>query len=167
MNSLYSLTEQYRSLNALAEGEADIPEEVLRDTLEALGGELQVKAQNVARFILNQEAMAEAIENAAEQMHARAKRLRSRTAYTRQYLLVNMQSAGLSRIESPEVVIATRKNPASVVVFDEHALPAEFITQKPPPPPAPDKRAIGDALKAGREVPGARLEQGMRLTIGP
>jgi len=34
-----------------------------------------------------------------------------------------------------------------------------------PPPPAPDKKAIAAALKAGQEVPGCRLTHGMRLEI--
>jgi hypothetical protein len=168
--SLYSLTEQYRSLLALADSEAEIPEDVLRDTLEGLGGELQLKAQNVARFIANQDAMAEAIDSAGEAMRVRAKRLRNRTAYLRQYLLVNMQAANLPRLESPELVIAIKKNPPSVVVFDEAAIPAEFKRTPPPAPPpvpVPDKKAIGDALKAGTDVPGCRLEQGFRLEVKP
>lgn len=170
MTSLYSLTEQYRSLMTLADSETDIPEEVLRDTLEGLGGEVQLKAQNVARFVANQDAMADAIEDAADAMKTRAKRLRSRTAYLRQYLLVNMQAANLPRLESPELVVAIKKNPASVVVFDEAAVPAEFKRTPPPAPPpvpVPDKKLIADTIKAGTEVPGCRLEQGFRLEIKP
>lgn len=170
MTSLFALTEQYRQLQALADSETDIPEDVIRDTLEGLGGELQLKAQNVARFVANQDAMADAIENAAEAMRARAKRLRGRTAYLRQYLLTNMQAANLPRLESPELVVAIKKNPASVVVFDEAAVPAEFKRTPPPAPPpqpVPDKRLIADIIKAGGAVPGCRLEQGFRLEIKP
>lgn len=167
MTSLFSLTEQYRSLMVLAESETDIPEDVLRDTVEALTGELEVKAQNVARFCLNQEAMAEAIENAAEQMQARAKRLRGRTAYLKQYLLTNMQAAGMTKVESPEIVLSIRNNPESVVVFDEKALPADLMVQPPAPPPRPDKLRIKDLLKAGQDVAGARLERTQRLSITP
>lgn len=165
MSSLFALTDQYRSLQALAESETDIPDEVIRDTLEALGGELELKAQNVARFALSQEAMADMIEAAADAMKLRAKRLRGRTAHLRQYLLANMQAADITRIESPEIVLSVKKNPAAVVVFDESAVPAELMIQKPPPPPAPDKRGIADRLKAGQDVPGCRLEQGYRLDV--
>lgn len=167
MTSLYSLTQQYRELERLADSEADIPEQVLADTLEALGGELQIKAQNVARFVLNQDAMAEAIENAAEQMQARAKRLRSRTAYLRQYLLQNLQAAGINKVESPEIVLSIKNNPESVVVFDEASVPVEFMTQKPAPPPTPNKTLIKEILKSGDSVPGCRLERGQRLSISP
>ena len=35
----------------------------------------------------------------------------------------------------------------------------------PPPPPKPNKEAIKALLKAGQEVPGARLVQGVRVEI--
>lgn len=168
--SLYSLTQQYRQLEALADSETDIPEEVLRDTLEGLGGELQLKAQNVARFIANQDAMAEAIDNAAGAMAVRAKRLRSRTDYLRNYLLQNMQAAGIQKLDSPELVVQVKKNPPSVVVFDESSVPGEFMVTPvppPPPPPRPNKNAIKEALKSGQDVPGCRLEQGLRLEVKP
>ncbi len=168
--SLYSLTEQYRSLLVLADSETDIPEDVLRDTLEGLTGELTLKAQNVGRFIANQEAMATAIEEAAEGMQKRAKRLRARTAYLRQYLLGSMQAADIPRLESPDLVIAVKKNPPSVVVFDEAAVPDTFKRTPPPAPPpkpVPDKKLIADAIKAGQDVAGCRLEQGFRLEVKP
>lgn len=163
--SLFSLTEQYRSLLALADSETDIPEQVLADTLEALGGELEVKAQNVARFVANQEAFAEAVENAAAVMAERAKRLRNRCTYLRQYLLTNMLAADMKKVETPELVLAVKKTPAAVVVFDEAAVPDTYKVQPPLPPPRLDKRAMAEAMKAGTDVPGARLEGGYRLEI--
>lgn len=165
--SLFSLAEQYRELMKFADSEADIDEQTLADTLEGLGGELELKAQNIARFIANQDAMAEAIRNAAKAMQERAARLEKRNAWLRQYLLVNMQAAGIKKLESPELVISVRKNPPSVVVFDEAAIPVQFMEQKPAPPPAPNKSRIKAVLATGDDVPGCRLEQGVRLSITP
>jgi hypothetical protein len=39
------------------------------------------------------------------------------------------------------------------------------LPQPEPPAPRPDKAAIKDAIKAGRDVPGARLVQSDRLEI--
>lgn len=166
MTALYSLTEQLRELQALADSDTDIPEDVLRETLEGLQGALEVKATNVARFVRNQESLADAIEGAAKQMRERAARVRRRTDSMRQYLLANMALAGISRIENAELVLAIRKNPPSVVIDDAAQIPAEYMREpEPPPPPAPDKKRIGDALKAGTAVPGCRIEQGQRLEI--
>lgn len=168
MTALYSLTDQLRELQALADSDADIPDEVLRDTLEGLQGALEVKATNVARFVRNQESLADAIEGAAKQMRERAARVRRRTDSMRQYLLANMTLAGINRIESAELVLAVRKNPPAVVIDDPAQIPAEYMrTPEPPPPPTPvpDKKLIGDAIKAGTAVPGCHIEQGQRLEI--
>lgn len=164
MTALYQLVDQYRHLQVLEDPE--LPEEAVRDTLEGLEGEINVKATNVARFIANQEAFAEAVEEAAKAMAERAKRLRRRADGIRGYLLVQMQAAGIERIEAPEFTLAVRKNPPSVIVDSIGELPDEYLAPPPPPPePKPDKKAIAAAIKAGTHVPGARLEQSVRLEI--
>ncbi len=40
-----------------------------------------------------------------------------------------------------------------------------FMVYAEAPPPRPDKRAIGEALKAGRAMEGCRLIAGHRLEI--
>ena len=54
---LYEIANQYQQLKAL-EDMTDLPAEVIHDTLQALEGELQVKAVNIAKFIENLEASA-------------------------------------------------------------------------------------------------------------
>lgn len=168
MTALYMLTEQLRELQALADSDAEIPEEVIRDTLEGLTGELQVKATNVAMFVRNQESLADAIEEAAKAMKERAARVRRRSDSIRQYLLDNMLAAGITSIESAALALKIKKNPPSVIVDDETAVPDRFKVEVPPPPPPPprvDKKLVGDALKAGETVPGCHLEQKQRLEI--
>lgn len=167
MAALYQLVEQYRSLEAL-EASEDLPIEVVQDTLEGLTGELTVKATNVAKFILNCEAMAEAVENAADAMNERAVKIRKRAESIREYLKINMQGAGITKIEATEFVLALKKNPPSVIVTDEASIPDAFkVTPIPPPPPVPrpDKALIKKAIQSGMSVAGAHLEQHERLDI--
>lgn len=162
--ALYELAADYRrALETLAD--LDLPEEVVQDTLEALKGEVEVKATNVAAFVRNLEALAEQIRQAEAQMAARRKAIESRAERVRQYLLANLQACGITKIECPWFVVAIRKNPPSAEIVDEALLPERFLVAPPPPPPRPDKRAILEALKAGEEVPGARLTQGVRVEI--
>ena len=166
MTALYQLVDQYRHLQVLEDPE--LPEDAVRDTLEGLEGEITVKATNVARFIANQEAFAKAVEEAAKAMAERAQRLRRRADGIRGYLVVQMQAAGIERVEAPEFTLAVRKNPPSVIVDSIGELPSEYMAPPPPPPePKPDKTAIAAAIKAGTHVPGARLEQSVRLEIKP
>jgi hypothetical protein len=76
-----------------------------------------------------------------------------------------MQAAGVQKIEGPRFKITIRSNPEAVDVFDAAQVPAAFMRQPEPPPPSPDKTAIKAALKAGTDVPGARLTQGQRLAV--
>lgn len=160
--SLYAIADEYmQAVSTLSD--LDLPDEVIADTLESLQYPLEQKAINVAMFARNLEATAEAIREAEGEMAKRRKALESRAASIRSYLLQNMVRAGVTKIECPLFKLAVRNNPPSVVIDGD--VPAEFMRQPEPPPPAPDKKAIGEALKAGREIPGAHLQHGQRLEI--
>jgi hypothetical protein len=164
MTALYQLTDQYRQA-AERLADLDLPDEVIADTLEGMAGELEVKATNVAAFARNLETTAAAIKDAEASMAARRKAIERRAESLRHYLLHNMQRAGIKRIDSPHFTLSVKDNPPAVDVFDPFQLPAEFMRQPDPPPPAPDKPAIKEALKAGVDVPGARLTQSQRLEV--
>jgi len=162
--SLYELSGNYlHALDALTDPEADIPLEVVTDTLEGIEGELQEKAVNVAKFMKNMEATAEAIKEAEGQMARRRKAIENRVKWLKDYLKSNMEACGISKIESPWFRLAIQKNPAAVNIVDEDTLPDEFkeeiVTVKI------DKTGIKNALKAGGDVPGAMLVQGTRLVV--
>lgn len=170
MTALYEITGHYRELitqaQALAEAnDGEVTDVALFEALQAVGGELQEKAIAVAKFLRNVESDADAIDAAAKEMKARADRLRKRVDGLKAYLLDNMQTCAIARIECPYFTLAIRKNPHSVVVFDEAQIPATFMVTPPAPAARPDKSAIKDALKAGTDVPGCRLDQTERLVI--
>lgn len=162
--ALYQIADQYlQDLEKLSD--LDLPEDVVRDTLEGMRGEMQEKCTSVAAFIRNTESLAAQIKQAEEAMATRRKALEKRAESIREYLLTNMQRTGINKIESPWFKIAIQKNPASVVIDDPIMLDSRFLRQPEPPPPAPDKKAIKEALQAGEVVEGAHLEQTERVTI--
>jgi hypothetical protein len=168
MSALYLIANQYLSLaEKLADGDFDA--QTIADTIEASGisDELAVKAQGI-----------EFVARSAEQHHvvidaeiARLQALKTQRTKVadglRAYLLDNMQRTGIEKIDCPLFSINIRKNPPAVEIIDQLSLPAKFmVTPEPVPPVAkPDKKAIGEALKSGEEVTGARLVQGVRLNI--
>ena len=164
MTALYELAAEYRA-DAEKLADMDLDEQTLADTLEGLGGELEVKAQNVIMFTRNLEATAAAIKEAEAQMAARRKALENRAAGLRRYVLENMQFAGIQKIECPFFKLSIRDNPAAVEIYEPGLIPAQFMKQPEPPPPSPDKTAIKAAITAGTEVPGAKLTKGTRLEI--
>lgn len=163
--TLYQLSNQYQEALSVLTDSGDLPAEVVRDTLEGLTGELQDKAVNVAKFTLDLESGADAIEAAGKAMIERARRIRKRAESIRSYLLFNMQATGITKIECPEFVLAVRKNPEAVVIADGAVLPDEFMVTPEPPPARVDKKLLKDALKAGRVIDGAWLESGERLEV--
>jgi len=161
---LYEIAAQHRELALLAE-EVELDPQTLADTLDALAGDFEVKAKSVAMFIENLEADADAIENAAKAMQARAKRFRHRAEAVRTYLKINMEACGFTKISCPYFVITLRKNPPRVDVYDEPSVPDTYRVWPEPPPPTLDKRALLEVLKAGERVPGVRLAQDNHVVI--
>lgn len=163
MTALYMIANEYR---AAAEKLADLnlPPEVVADTLEGMSGELETKAQSVAFMVRSLEVDAAAIAQWAKDANERAKAIEKRAESLRDYVARSLLACGITKVEGPGISLSFRKS--SAVVIDEPGLiPAEFMRQPEPPPPAPSKTLIGDALKAGREVPGAHIEHRQSLQI--
>jgi hypothetical protein len=162
--TLYEIGHQYlAALDALTDPEADLPMQAIADTLEGIEGQLQDKAVNVAKFLRNLEAAAEAIKAAEDRMAKRRRALEGRAKWIKDYLKGNMEVSGITKIESPWFVLSVQKNPPAVEIIDERAIPDFFRTEVVTV--TLDKQALKEALKAGEEVPGARMVNGTRLSI--
>lgn len=164
MLKLYEIERNYlEALDAFTDPDADIPAETVADTLEAIEGEFERKAVNVAAFARQMEAEAEAIKQAGERMERRRKALEGRARWLRDYLKIGMEVVGMKRIPSPWFVLSIQNNPPAVEVFDEAAIPSEF--RREIVETRIDRTAIKAAIGAGRAVPGAKLVNGTRLAI--
>lgn len=165
--TLFQIAAEYRHItDVLMDSGAD--EQTLADTLEGEAWPLELKAQNYGFVIRNLQATAASIKEAEAQMAARRKSIEKRAADLLERLKTGLEIAGVQKLDTPHFALTIKKNPPSVDVWDERQIPAEFMrTPEPPPPPAPapDKAAIKEAIKAGREVPGAMLAHGTRLEI--
>jgi threonyl-tRNA synthetase len=164
MPALYELAHQYReAADKLAD--LDLDAQTVKDTLDSMSGELEVKASATAAVIRNMEALAGQIKEAETVMAQRRKAIESRAASLSAYLLANMAHAGIQSVETPHFAIKIKANPGHVEVYDEKMIPAEFMRQRPPPAPEPDKTALKAALLKGLDVQGARFVRGSRLEI--
>ena len=163
MTALYLIAAEYRA-QAEALSDLDLPPEVVADTLESIGGDLQTKAQAVASVVRSLYASADACKAWAKQANDRAKAITARGDALRDYLGSNMQACSITKIDGPGVALSFRAS--HVVMIDEPALiPAEYMRQAPQPAPEPDKEAIKAAIKVGELVPGAHVETRMNLQI--
>ena len=168
MSSLFALTGQYLEL-AHKLADADFDAETIADTIEGSGivDSIADKAQAIEFVARGAESHHATIDAEIARLQA-LKAHRSKVAQgLRDYVKRSMEALEIERIECPLFQISIRKNPPAVDVFDPLSLPAQYMVVPAPKPPvaAPDRKAIAAAIKAGADIPGARLTQSTRLAV--
>lgn len=162
--TLYELSEQFAQLmEAIENGE--IPEEAIADTLEGLTGDFDEKADNIACIIKNELAIADRIKYESDQMYERMSAHNKRAKFLKEYLSKQMQRAGRKKIETARNCISFHPSIRTVVDNEN-----EFVREYPDYCKQDiaykiDKAAIRAALKSGREIKGAHLEQSQNIQI--
>lgn len=142
----------------------DLDATTLIDTLDSMGGDLEEKAMNTIMVCRNLKATAAAIKEAEAAMSARRKAMENRAAHLEKGVFDAMMQTGISYIDSPYFALSIATNPAAVDVFEPGLLPSDYMREVPAYE-EPDKVLIAKALKAGFDVPGARLVQSQRLAV--
>ena len=128
-------------------------EELLLGTLDGETDALDV-VRRLIRHSLEMTAMANVAGVRVAALQGRADRFAARAEASRRAALEMLGALDLKRLDDPEFTATTRVGQPGVVVTDEAALPDAFVRTKR----TPDKAAIGAALKAGQNVPGAMLK---------
>lgn len=168
--SLYHITEDYleagRQLAAMAEA-GEIDPQALADTLDGIRVALETKAVNVAAYSKHLDYQAQIIDTEMERLRAYKASIERQADALRDYLHDQMVRAGITKIEAvegaPPFRLSIRKNPPRVVIDNEAAIEWEYkrsVTKV-----EIDRQMIKDALRAGRSVPGAHMEQSERVEI--
>lgn len=164
---LYEIADDYRDfMTAIEDG--DLPEEVIEDTLAALEGAFEAKADNIACLIKELEFEAAAIKQEAAALNERAKAKARRAERLRGYLGSTMLMLDMPSIETARNRVRFTKS-EGVHIDDEAAFVKwaagkfdKFLTYKDP---APNKTAIKAAIKGGMEIEGVWIEERKNLQI--
>ena len=163
MPNIYQVAIEYiEAANRLQD--LDLDATTLIDTLDSMGGDLETKATNTMFVCRNLKATAAAIKEAETAMAARRKAMENRAAHLERGVFDAMLQTGISRIESPYFALSIANNPGAVDVFEAGLLPSDYM-RCIPATEEPDKALIGKALKAGFDVPGARMVTSQRLQV--
>ncbi|ELN9179037.1 siphovirus Gp157 family protein, partial [Listeria monocytogenes] len=152
MSTLYSIQGKYQQLLNLAE---QLDPELLKDTLESIDDELETKAENVAFVIKELEGQSLILEKETKRLAERKNTINNNVKRLKQSLFDAMITANKQKIKTNLFTLDIRKNPPSVIVEDESKLLNYLIEQ----PKKLDKTKLGDDLKKGIEVPGAKIIQ--------
>jgi hypothetical protein len=188
---LYQIVARYQDDLAKLQ-DLDLPPEVVLDTIESMQGEVEAKVRAVVAYALDLERAAEAREAEAKRMAEGARRLADRAESIKMYAQIALMNSGLKLpLMAPEFTLNLAKLPPSVEVTDVTLLPDSAVKTTVSVSFAgrndafraaiagampdggqfdvdikPVKKAIGDSLKVGVTVPGAKLAPvGYRLTV--
>ena len=168
--TLYDIDAQIAALDGAAEDDMLIDEESgelisVSQALDALRMEREAKLENVACWVKNLSAEADAIREEENRLVKRRKAAETKAANLKSWLLAAMtrEDGTTDKLKTGRVVVSVKKNPPCTVVDDEALLPLMY--KKVKESIVQDKAAIKAALLAGQEVPGAHLEYGRSVMI--
>lgn len=165
MSHLYEIATEYRALESCIADETDEGvRDAMRAQLDAVAATFEVKAEAVIRFIRNTEAEAVARKAEEERLAKSRKSFESRAGYLKEYLADMMHAVGCPKVAAGVFTARFQNNPPALDVVDETKIPADYW-HTPEPVAVLDRAAVKDALKAGLDVPGARLTVGESLRI--
>lgn len=164
MQTLYEITDTYIQLLEMAsDPETDLS--VFADTLEAVEGELEVKAEGYA--IVNQELQTriDGITREIDRLMAWRSAVMSNKKRLNEALMNAMEAMGKRKLETEHFRISIARNGGKQPMYvtpSVEDIPEAFIVRKP----EPDKEKIRAALEAGEELGFAHLEErGQHLNI--
>lgn len=155
--NLYELSQNY-----LAVQDMDLEPETLKDTLDSIEETFEDKAENIAKLIRTVEAEEKAFEAEEKRFNTMKKSRANKKQFLKQYLEDNMRLIGKTKFKAGFFSFAIQNNKPSVEVFDEVLIPKQFLIEQPV---KIDRAGITELLKAGEEVPGAKLKHSSSLRI--
>lgn len=156
---LYELTDAYK--HVLSDDELD-PQTVY-DTLDAIKDDIKVKADGIASLIDELQNSAERKKKKAKAWQESAKVDTAKADWLQRYLTEELDNAGIKKLETDNHILSTRNYTPSVIIEDTKKLPFDYLEEKIDYRPV--KKRIREALKAGKEVPGAHLQENRGTVI--
>jgi hypothetical protein len=111
--------------------------------------------ERIVKRLRKREAYAAANDALVSQYDAEAGRHRAAVLGQRRLILTLLEAAQIARVRLPNIggLVSLAQSQPKVIITDEAAIPGELmrVTREP------NKKAIGDRLKAGEAIPGACL----------
>lgn len=154
MTTLHEITDKHRDLLKLAESDEDMAHAVA-DTMESIEGEFEEKALSLMAVVDNIGGDIPAIDEMIARLTARKKAIQNKQESMKDYLRMNMEASGISKIKCPLFTITLAKGRDMVQIDNVDEIPADYVDIKTSF--VPMKREILAALKAGEQISGASL----------
>ena len=169
--TLYELTNEYRrfsdqadEISAMIEA-GELPQSVLKDTADALSGEIDIKIDAIACIIKEADAEASAIRAEEKNLAARRKVLESKSERLTAYIAEAMNATNRTKLETARNKVTFRKTKAVELSKDflEWAMSNRPDLLKVTTEVS--KTAVKAAIEAGDELPGAEITERKSLIV--
>lgn len=155
--NLYELSLAFQDVQNM-----DLDPDVMKDTLDSIGGTFENKAENMAKLIRNLESDRLAYKEEEDRLKTKRQAVENKLEWLKTYLKDCMKLIGKTKFKSGMFNFSIQKNPVSVNITDKKILPEDYLI---PQPPKVNNTTLKKALKDGIEVPGAELKQTEGLRI--
>lgn len=159
--NLFELNDSFRAL----QDRDDLDPTVLADSLDAIQDTREVKWDNIATWIDHNNATTNWITQRIKELQDKKKYLENQSKNLMTYLTDSIDDAGYKEARTANHILKPRNYKASVVIGDPDKLPMTFVHTETKIISRPDKKAIYTALKAGQEVPAAKLVPNRKTVI--
>lgn len=158
MATLYELTNEMIELMEMMQ-DPEVDPEVLADTMEAVGGELEIKADNYVIVMKELEAQKAKWKDEKDRAASFEAAIDNNIKRMKESLLSSMQAIGKDKLPTEHFKLSIAKNGGLQPMKITGEVPAEYCTLEP------DNAKIREALKSG-ELPFAHLEErGVHLNV--
>jgi len=144
----------------LTEGEVT---DDLISRLLAIQGATKDKVERTIDFLNYCESQAEMFRSEADKIYAKAQKYEGTYERLREYVKGTMIANSIDSVPGNNFGFVIERAKNSVEVFDESAVPEEFVKIHR----RIDKEPLRQALKDGRQIPGAHLVEGQRFSVRP
>ena len=157
MSNIYELTQDFLTIQEMME-DPELDPQTLADTMEAVEGELEIKAESYAKIMKNLDGDVEALENEIRRLTSRKKAIEENIKRMKVALQGMMEITGKTKFKTDLFSFGIQKNAPSVVidVEDIYDIPEDYLKYKAP---EVNKVAIKEAIQKGENLEGiAHLE---------
>ena len=162
--SLYAITDEISLLMEQVEAAAGEVTEEHEALLKSVEESLTAKTDNVVEWVYSQEDMITTIEIRMKQLSDVKNQIENRLEKFDSYVDACLKRSGKESLDGTLYQIKKRKPSIVCVIEDETLIPFNYV-YTPPVTSSISKKLITDDLKAGKEVPGAKLEESKTISI--
>ena len=159
--NLYEISRNYNNLQKLIDN-PEIPQEMIIESLNSVGEEIELKAENIAKLIKNIEGDIKIFKEEEQRINERRKVLENKTKWLKNYLEENMKATGKTKFKHGTFSFNIQKNPPSLSIEDINYIPNKYLVQQEP---KVDKKELLKDIKNGLEIDGVEIVQTESLRI--